>query len=283
MKSNQYPRAKKSLGQNFLVDEKALERIASHVPEATRLLLEIGPGRGALTAHLAQRTKKLFLLEKDEELLAGTRTMLRCEGVEPAGTWEADALDFDYAEIWRVAEDAEADLVVAANLPYNVATEILFRLLNFRERIPLMVLMFQKEVGLRIAAKPGGRAFGIISVFVQNFYEVEEVLRLKPASFRPQPKVESSVLLFRRREHAILDFGAAEWEEFRVFVQNAFRHRRKTLENSLKMSGGGLAKGGARGTKNLAEALLEAGIDGRRRAETLSIPELGALFRCLHG
>lgn len=275
-----HARAKKSLGQNFLVDENALDKIAGFLPERVPLLLEIGPGRGALTQRLAVRAEKLCLLEKDEALLAGTRTRLLCEGKPPAATWEADALEFDYGRVWADSgSPPETELVVAANLPYNVATEILFRLIEHRERIPLMVLMFQKEVAERIAASPGGRDFGTISVLIQNFYETKEVLRLKPGAFRPRPKVDSSVVVFRRRERPVLDIGPEAWPRFRDFIRNVFRYRRKTLENSLKM----LGYGGSHGKNSLTDALRDAGIDGQRRAETLSIPEFGALFRGLHG
>ena len=271
-------RAKKSLGQNFLVDDIALDRIAALVPEGIPLLLEIGPGQGALTRKLAGRAAKLCLLEKDEALLANTRARLLREGTETAAIWEADALDFDYRKVWTDSgANADTELVVAANLPYNVATEILFRLIDLRARIPYMVLMFQKEVAERIAAKHGGRTFGIISIFIQNFYECEVAMTLRPGSFRPRPKVDSSVVVFRRRERPLLDISGDDWDEFRDFVRNLFRYRRKTLENSLKMPGLGY------GRDVTMAALYKAGIDGIRRAETLSIPEFGKLFEALSG
>jgi 16S rRNA (adenine1518-N6/adenine1519-N6)-dimethyltransferase len=280
----QFAPAKKSLGQNFLVDQNALTKIAELVPGDTELLLEIGPGRGALTELLAQRCEHICLLEKDEALLASTRTQLLLQKREAKATWAEDALDFDYSKIWTdTGLSTSTPLGVAANLPYNVATEILFRLLELRERIPWMVLMFQKEVAKRIAAKPGNRDYGTISVLVQNYYEASEALRLKPESFRPRPKVESSVVYFERLDKPQLEFTPYEWERFRSFIREAFRYRRKTLGNSLNMGkfGPSIRRGFASPAPRVA--LERANIDAQLRAETLSLQDFGRLFRELCG
>jgi 16S rRNA (adenine1518-N6/adenine1519-N6)-dimethyltransferase len=188
----------------------------------------------------------------------------------------ADALDFDWERIWRDT-GSSAELPVCANLPYNVATEIFFRLLNLRDRIPLMVLMFQKEVALRIAAAPGTRDSGVLSVAAQVHYDVRVQQVLKPGAFRPSPKVDSAVLELRRRPAPLLQLAPGEFEKFLNVVRACFAHRRKTLENSLALEAGKLGWPG--GKEPVRARLAAAGIDGMRRAETLSIEEFGRLFR----
>jgi 16S rRNA (adenine1518-N6/adenine1519-N6)-dimethyltransferase len=272
--------AKKSLGQNFLVDKSAIAKIVAAVPPETPLLLEIGPGRGALSTELFSRARKFCLLEKDDlfaEKIAGT---LFIHGSRNHHVFHADALDFDWNRLWSESESPpETPLTVAANLPYNVATEILFRLLALNTRIPLMVLMFQKEVGVRIAAQPGGRDYGILSVAAQNLYDVKIQQVLKPGAFRPSPKVDSVVLEFHRRSAARVPLAPEEQEKFLRLVKAAFAHRRKTLENSLNLELSRL--GWVSGKAALHGALEASGIAGIRRAETLSLEEFGRLFHAL--
>lgn len=275
--------AKKALGQNFLVDKGAITKIVEAIPMDTPLLLEIGPGRGALSTELFPRAQKFCLLEKDDifaEKIAGT---LFIHGSRNHFAFHADALDFDWNRLWTESESPPSTpMVVAANLPYNVATEILFRLLGMVSRIPLMVLMFQKEVGLRIAAEPGGRAYGIVSVLAQNLYEVKLQQILRPGAFRPSPKVDSCVLELHRRPQAQVALTEEERLQFAILVKCAFAHRRKTVENSLSLEIHRLHwLGGDRSRKQLQEALAAASIDGQRRAETISVTEFGALFRAL--
>lgn len=277
--------AKKSLGQNFLVDQGAIAKIVSSVPENTPLLLEIGPGRGALSTSLFTRCHTYCLLEKDDifaERIGGT---LFIHGSRNHHTFHADALDFDWEKLWTdTATPPDTQLTVAANLPYNVATEILFRLLAMASRIERMTLMFQKEVGVRIAAATGTRSCGVISVAVQNQYAVRIQQALKPGSFRPSPKVDSVVLEFERLTKPRVPLKSPkELAEFTSIVKAAFAHRRKTLENSLSLEAGRLAwlKDGSR--SGLKAALEKCGIDGSRRAETLSVEEFGALYTVLAG
>jgi 16S rRNA (adenine1518-N6/adenine1519-N6)-dimethyltransferase len=171
---------------------------------------------------------------------------------------------------------------VAANLPYNVATEILFRLLERSHRIPLMVLMFQKEMGVRIAARVSTRDYGIVSVAAQNLYEISVQQILKPGAFRPSPKVDSAVLEFRRRSEPIVPLETEEERKnFVTLVKSAFAHRRKTLENSLSLESHRLKFAQDQSRKGIQTALAQAGIEGIRRAETLTIQEFGSLFRAL--
>ena len=266
--------AKRSLGQNFLRSKKAIEKIVQEVPYFTELLLEIGPGHGALTRELAPRANKFFILEKDTHLAKKLSLALG----EKKNLWveEGDALTFDYDRIFKKT-NSSSPLSIVSNLPYNVATEILFRLLEYKDRISQMVLMFQKEVGERIQAFPGSKKCGAISVFCQNFFTTKILTHLVPEDFDPSPKVESSVLVFQKREKPILSFSEDEYKVFCSFVHLGFSHRRKTLENSLKL--GSISFSDFRAIKKAGLILTEAGIEASRRAETLSITEWGELFR----
>ena len=273
--------AKKSLGQNFLVDKGAVAKIVGAVPEGTELLLEIGPGRGALSTELYPRAQKFCVLEKDDIFAEKIEGTLFIHGSRNHSVFHADALEFDWNQIWEKSGSAPTTpLSIAANLPYNVATEILFRLLGLRDRIGLMVLMFQKEVGQRIAGAPGSKHYGAISVAAQLGYEVKIQQILKPGAFRPSPKVDSIVLEFHRRPQPLLQFASAEEEtRFLALVRACFAHRRKTIENSLSMELGRLGWLQIGGKAELQKRLAAVGIEGVRRAETVTIAEFGALFR----
>ncbi len=266
--------AKKSLGQNFLVDKKAIEKIAQGIPEGTPLLLEIGPGRGALSTLLFSRAEKFCVLEKDDLFAKEIAETLFVHGSRAHYVFHSDALEFDWERIWTESGSAPGtQLSVCANLPYNVATEIFFRLLHLQERIPVMVLMFQKEVAERIAAKEGSRNTGVLSVAAQVYYEVKLQQILKPGAFRPSPKVDSAVLEFRRREKPLLDFSSEEeFLDFLELVRAAFSLRRKTLLNGLAMKLSHIPKA------RLERLLNSCGVEGSRRAETLTIAEFGKIY-----
>ncbi|NUM88632.1 MAG: ribosomal RNA small subunit methyltransferase A [Bdellovibrionales bacterium] len=275
--------AKKSLGQNFLQDRSAVEHIAGLVPEGSPLVLEIGPGRGALTHDLARRARTFCLLEKDDALFPIIRGMIGGTNHPSFFPFHGDALEFDFERLWREPGlPPDTPLVVAANLPYNVASQILFRLLDLHRRIPRMALMFQKEVGLRLAALPGTKQYGNITVAAQNNYRVSIELVLKPGAFRPAPKVDSVVALFDRRERALACAGGAdELARFHRLVQACFQHRRKTIENSLLIEGARIPFPGLGTREGVARALSAAGIDPRTRAETLPPERFGALLTVL--
>jgi 16S rRNA (adenine1518-N6/adenine1519-N6)-dimethyltransferase len=278
--SRKAPFAKKSLGQNFLVDKAAIARIAAAVPMGTLLLLEIGPGRGALSTELFPHADKFCVLEKDDLFARNIGETLFVHGSRSHYVFHADALEFSWDRLWTESgSSVDTPLSICANLPYNVATEIFFRLLAMRDRIPLMVLMFQKEVAQRIAARPGTRESGILSVAAQNFYDVRVQQILKPAAFRPSPKVDSAVLELRRLDQPVLPFGIEEFPRFLDLVRACFAHRRKTLENSLSLEAGKI--GWTAGRDALKARLVSLGIQGQRRAETLSILEFGKLYQGL--
>ncbi len=277
------PFAKKALGQNFLQDRSAVEHIAGLVPEGAPLVLEIGPGRGALTHDLARRAKTFCLLEKDDALFPVISGMIKGTNHPSFFPFHGDALEFDFESLWREPGlSAEVPLVVAANLPYNVASQILFRLLDLHRRIPRMVLMFQKEVGQRLAAEPNSKQYGNLTVAAQNNYHVNVELVLKPGAFRPSPQVDSVVMLFERRDRALAcSGGPAELARFHRLAQACFQHRRKTIENSLLIEGARLPFPGLTAREGVNKALLAAGIDPRTRAETLPPERFGALLAVL--
>lgn len=263
--------AKKSLGQNFLVDQGAIQEIVHEVPENSPLVLEIGPGRGAISPYLAKRAQNFAILEKDDDLFPGIVEKIDHPNFFP---FHGDALKFDFELLWQKTNLAtSAPLIVAANLPYNIATEILFRLLFLHARIPLMVLMFQKEVGERLAAPSGSKTYGAISVAAQNHYAVEIIRVLKPGAFRPQPKVNSVVLRFARKASpAIATNSVSELSTLHKLVGSAFRHRRKTVENSLMIE---LKLPRAEITKLLQSARIEPSA----RAESLTLSDFDRLFQ----
>ena len=282
MKNNQ-PFAKKSLGQHFLSDEKAILKIASAIPENTPLLLEIGPGRGAITSALSKRCQCFGLLEKDDNFVQIIPTLLKIEKHENFHVWHEDALNFDWERIWTDTNSPkEMPLMVASNLPYNVATEIFFRLLAHHKKIPLMVLMFQKEVGARLAAKAATKSYNHVSILAQNAYEVEIQQILKPGAFTPPPKVESAVLVFKHRPELLVPFETQEQESrFTRLLRASFTHKRKTVQNSIQMESHQLPWSNLAKKEFFLSALEHAKIDPKQRAETIAIQNFGELFRFL--
>ena len=228
--------AKKSLGQHFLQDPKAIEQIIQQVPLSTPLLLEIGPGRGALTHALAARAEILCLIEKDESLLRVLETKLKTGDKAPQNCpkglfcWSEDAAHFDYHRIQEQTQSS-AKLTIVSNLPYNMATEILLHLIQYRDYIKQMTLMFQKEVAQRIAASNHSKAYSSLSVLLQNFFQIQKVGDLHPKSFFPPPKVISTVLHFTMRPKALIPLSPETYPHFEALLRGIFHYRRKTLEN----------------------------------------------------
>lgn len=255
-------RARRRFGQNFLVSADAVDRIvrAAQVGPGSRVL-EIGPGLGTLTEALMATGAEVAAVELDRDLaaaLADAHPSLRLV--------QGDAMRVE----WDRVAPGEG-WVVAANLPYNVATPLLLRLLAEPRRFVRLVLMFQREVAERLEALRTDDAYGALSVQVQARATVERVLDLPPAAFHPAPKVWSSVLRFR--VHPEPDFGGVEAAAFDRVVRVGFSQRRKTLLNSL---------GSGFGREVAERALLRAGIDPRARAETIDLAgwrRLAAAFR----
>jgi 16S rRNA (adenine1518-N6/adenine1519-N6)-dimethyltransferase len=229
-------------------------------PTPRDLVVEIGPGEGALTGELARRAGRLVALELDRALVDGLRR--RLPDVE---VLEADARSWDYGQL---ARPDGGRVLVAGNLPYSVSKPIVAALLEARGRIDAMALMVQREVAERLAAPPGGKVYGALSVLTQAVCDVELALRVPPGAFRPPPRVESAVVrltpLARARVPPELE------ARFRAVVRAAFARRRKTLANALA-AGLAVAPGAVR------QAATTSGIDPGRRAETLTIEDFVSL------
>jgi 16S rRNA (adenine1518-N6/adenine1519-N6)-dimethyltransferase len=263
----------KRFGQNFLTDQRVIQRIVDAVqPVANETLLEIGPGRGALTAALLEKTKRLVAIEFDRQLIPILTDSFGHK--ENFTLVEDDALVADVCALIRPATSTR----VVANLPYNIGTAILQRLVEQRQCVKEMVLMLQKEVGERIRAVPGAADRGYLSVFVQAYCETEKLFDVAPHAFRPAPKVWSSVLRLKMRAAGALKV-ADEKLLWRV-VSAGFAQRRKTILNNLRNAPSPLQEivkkhGGA------SIVLCQAGIDVQRRAETLTIEEWESIARVM--
>lgn len=226
-------KAKKYLGQHFLKDEDVAQKIAETLPlVTTKNIVEIGPGTGVLTKYLLQRPCNLVAMDLDKEsiiylnhsfALEHPEVMQRAQDLRVI---EADVLNYDLSSLFDNHQFA-----ITGNFPYNISTQIIFKMLELRELIPEFSGMFQKEVAQRICASEGNKTYGILSVLVQAFYHTEYLFTVSPEVFDPPPKVQSGVLRLTRKENCTLDCD--EKLLFKV-VKTAFNQRRKTIRNSLK-------------------------------------------------
>jgi len=266
---------KKSLGQNFLIDPNILRNIVSHA-DLTKdsAAIEIGPGIGALTEHLARAAGKVVAFEIDQRLLPVLADTL--SPYDNVDIIHADILEADVKQIFEEQLQDYKDVMVVANLPYYVTTPILLKLLMDRLPIRGLVVMMQKEVADRITASPGTKAYGSLSIAIQYYMQTEIAMIVPKAVFMPQPNVDSAVIKLTRREAPpvqVID------EEFLFKVsRGSFVQRRKTIINNLQSS---LPNGKAK--KDLIiQALEKVGVDPTRRGETLSIEEFGNLSNELY-
>ena len=273
----------KQRGQNFLKDPSTARMIVSRsaLPEDA-IVLEIGAGLGALTVPLAQRVRKVYALEKDARLVELLKTELlvhRCDNVVVLCD---DILKLD---IDRLAVENKRPLTITGNLPYNISSQILVRLIHNRESVDRAILMFQAEMARRITAQPGSKTYGRLAVMLQYCADAAVVADISAQMFYPKPRVDSRMLSFTFH-HAPLYPARDEALLFQV-IKAAFGKRRKTLRNAL--SGAQFQKNAAevkslRPDAAMAQQLLEqAGIDPQRRAETLSVHEFVKLSDCLAG
>ena len=218
-------RAKKALGQHFLTDQGVARSIvaALSADSPVRDVLEIGPGMGVLTQYLLGRKDiDLKLIEIDSESVA--YLLIHFPGME-GRLMEGDYLRLDMARIFP------GPYRVIGNFPYNISSQIFFKILEDKDRVPEVVCMIQKEVADRIAEKPGSKVYGILSVLLQAWYDIEYVLSVGPGAFVPPPKVHSAVIRLRRNGRTSLD---CDERLFKQVVKTAFNQRRKTLRNALK-------------------------------------------------
>ncbi|MCX2727420.1 16S rRNA (adenine(1518)-N(6)/adenine(1519)-N(6))-dimethyltransferase RsmA [Thermomicrobium sp. 4228-Ro] len=253
-------RPRKALGQHFLHDRSIVQRIvASADLSPDSLVVEIGPGLGILTEALARHAGRVIAIELDDKLAAFLAERFRSSNVT---VLHGDALRIDFADVTR-----GAPYVVVANLPYNVATPILERLLTAAHPPTRLVVMVQREVAERMVAIPPDMSF--LSVLVQFFARPRIAFRVGPGAFTPPPKVESAVVVLEPREPPL---AREEWPRFFRLVQAGFAQRRKQLVNALA-SELGLDK------ERVRALLVSAGIEPTRRAETLTLDEWLRLYR----
>ena len=249
---------KRAFSQNFLVSKSAVESIADAAVRAPgERVIELGPGLGTLTAALLRRGGRVTAVERDRDMLDVLRAELG--GVEALTLLEGDAATVDLAAL-----AAGERVAVAGNLPYAITGAILRNLTEQRALLTRAVVMVQKEVRDRLIAEPGSKAWGALTVFVQASFEARAHLKVPAGAFHPPPKVDSAVVVLTPRAVPL----AEETETFREVVRAIFDARRKTLRNALAQ---------ALGPTRTDAALAAAGIDGKRRGETLSIPELASL------
>jgi len=262
--------AKKSWGQNFLIAESVYRGIVDATVRADDdWIVEIGAGLGTLTMRLAERVAegKVIAVERDRDLVAVLEAELgHLDNVE---VHPANALEYDLA---AVARWHGGPVALCGNLPYQIASPLLFHFLEARQHLSRIVVMLQKEMAERLMAQPGTSAYGALGVMVQAVADVSLVVRARATAFAPAPKVDSAVVCIVPLAAPRADLG--DHEQFRRVVQAAFGQRRKVLKNALRARFEPAA---------VDRALADTGIDGIRRGETLSIAELAALSRALPG
>ena len=216
-------RAKKRLGQHFLTDQRIAQQIVEALSPQNERVLEIGPGMGVLTRYLLEnKAWELHAVELDRESVSYLQQHF------PELSPRLYAMDFLKVDLEKLLPDPFA---VIGNFPYNISSQILFRILEYRDRIPEVVGMFQKEVAVRIASGPGNRDYGILSVMLQAFYDIEYLFTVDEHVFNPPPKVKSAVIRLRRNGCQTLPCDETQWKQL---IKTAFNQRRKTLRNSLK-------------------------------------------------
>ena len=269
------PASKRRFGQNFLVDHGVVDRIINAVsPRADETIIEIGAGRGALTARLLEKTGRVVAIEFDRDLVPSLRE--KFSSALNLVLLEADALTTDFCAAIEPANRAR----VVANLPYNIATAVLQRLIEQRRCLSEMTLMLQREVVDRITAEAGSTERGYLSVLVEAYCEAEQLFDIAPQAFRPVPKVWSTVVSLRVRPKIAVEVKdeALLWQ----IVSAGFAQRRKTILNNLRDAPPKIQellkkRGGA------SIVLCDAGLPPLRRAETFALEEWAFLVNAING
>lgn len=276
------PQSKPKLGQHFLVREEYVPRIVDALGNISQsTVLEIGPGRGIITAQLARHARRLIAVELDRVLAAQLR--LEFGMARNVEVIEADILSIDFDSLFgpkpglgRPGIELKPQPVkVVGNLPYYITSDILLRLFEFSQYFDSIVIMVQREVADRIAAQPGGREYGMLSATAQLYARVEKLFTLPPEAFAPPPKVHSTVLrlTIQPQQEKLGIMGAdISGDGFTDFLRLSFGQKRKTLWNNLKVK---------YPEAQLRRALTEAKVKPAARAETLSLEQSAALFRAL--
>ncbi|WP_367916652.1 16S rRNA (adenine(1518)-N(6)/adenine(1519)-N(6))-dimethyltransferase RsmA [Leadbetterella sp. DM7] len=219
-------RAKKHLGQHFLKDLSAAQKITG-LYRSTGPVLEIGPGMGVLTQYLVERKDlELFLVEIDRESVA---YLQKHYGFTDKNLFDADFLEVDLNRVLGLTPDDKFGII--GNFPYNISSQIFFKVLDYKDQVQEVVGMVQKEVGQRIASPPGNKDYGILSVLLQAYYDIEYAFTVPPGAFDPPPKVDSGVIRLVRNYDKVL---GCDFKKFKLVVKTAFNQRRKMLSNALK-------------------------------------------------
>lgn len=284
-------KAKKALGQNFISDPQIIEEIVSASEAGTfDTVVEIGPGKGALTCTLAERAGRVIAVELDSSVIPLLKGNLA--GAENVEVVNEDILKFDWSRAVQngavspatenqCAQNAKAGkpcdpgvLRIIGNLPYYITTPILLGILEKNVPAESITVMVQKEVAERIVAKPGGKDYGVLSVSLQYYADCRKVLDVPAEYFDPRPKVDSAVVHLVLRKERLFVAGSEEEKKYFAVVKAAFSQRRKTLLNSLAAN---------YGKQRVSEALKASGIESSRRPETLAIEEFRALTEALEG
>jgi 16S rRNA (adenine1518-N6/adenine1519-N6)-dimethyltransferase len=264
-------RPKKQLGQNFIIDPAFTEKIvkrAGILPED--IILEIGAGLGALTIPLARRANKVVAIEKDPQIIPILNTEILVSGLTNITIIEKDILSVD---INALVEDLGGEIVVMGNLPYNISSQILVQLIRSRAGISRAVLMFQKELALRITANAGCKDYGRLTVMLRYCSDIRKLLDAKASLFFPKPKIDSEILELKFKKE--INHKADDELFFFKVIKSGFGNRRKTLKNALAASELNI-------DSNTAKRVLEkSGIDPIRRAETLTVEEFVRLSNTL--
>ncbi len=262
--------AKPKLGQNFLRDPAAVQRIVAALGDiSARTVVEIGPGKGIITERIAPKAQRLVAIELDRELAWGIQERFLPEKGFPAvSVARQDVLQYDFAAL---AQQVGEPLVVVGNLPYYITSPILLRLAACAPSLSHAVLMVQREVADRVTARPGTREYGLLTVTLQLYGTTESLFTLPPEAFNPPPEVHSTVF----RWHFAPRFAALGVEEapFITFLKHCFAQKRKTLSNNLRAAG--------LTSDRISQALETASIPSQARAETLPIEQFAALHRAL--
>lgn len=261
---------KPRLGQNFLNDAQAVDRIVAALGDCSgRTVVEIGPGQGAMTRALAARAGRLLAVELDPQLASALASALRSDSrPEKVSIVNEDVLQFDFVAASAAAGER---LIVLGNLPYYITSPILLKLAANHAVLDRAVLMVQREVADRVAAAPGSRDYGLLSATAQLYGPVEKLFTLPPEAFSPPPEVHSTVLRWRFAPR-IAELGV-DGAAFLQFLRRAFAQKRKTLANNLRAAGFR--------SDVIATGLSSASIHPKARAETLTLDAFAMLWRCL--
>jgi 16S rRNA (adenine1518-N6/adenine1519-N6)-dimethyltransferase len=256
------------LGQHYLHNRRVLDKIVRTIdPRKDELIIEIGPGRGALTFPLAEKAGRVVAVEKDTRLIPG----LQERAPANLAILGVDVLRVSFREVLKNNPKYPPPVKLAGNLPYSISSPLLFKVLEEKELFSRCVFLLQKEFAQRVCAQPGSKLYAPLSIQVQMHFEASMLFTISPASFSPPPKVDSALVRLEKRSQPLYALG--EDKAFARFLQAAFRHRRKTLANNLQ--------GASFDGQALENVFQQLSLPSRIRAEELSLAQWAQLFERL--